>query len=168
MSLLLLSPSLSIGSLKSYVPSTSIVKLKMAPLTFGAIRTVGTVKLQKIFSGDLTSWHPVDDRWLAASASVTNAIYYLCFHRCVSVHMGSTPPPSHNTSTGPMSFPRGYPKMGYPPKARSGSSTPLARSGWGIPLCRSGWGTPQPGQYGVAPARDGVLPARDGVSPPQG
>ena len=38
----------------------------------------------------------------------------LCFHRHLSVNMegvGFTPPPSHNISTGIMSFPRGYPHL---------------------------------------------------------
>ena len=87
--------------------------------------------------------------------------------------MGGTPSPSHNTSTGLMSFlggtpvpDRGYPsaRLGgtpswgipwpgqvsdrvYPkmgyPLARDG--VPPARSGWGTtPPARSGWGTPQP------------------------
>ena len=40
---------------------------------------------------------------VAASARSTTGRY--CFHRCVSVHnCGGTPSPSHNISTGPMSF----------------------------------------------------------------
>ena len=76
------------------------------------------------------------------------------------------PSPSHNTSTGPMSFlgeypsdwsqvktgremmgyphpgqdGEGYPIIGYPIPSRDGY--PLVRSRWGVPLTQ-GWGTPR-------------------------
>ena len=73
----------------------------------------------------------------------------LCFHRRQSVYRhrvggggGVTPSPSHNTSTGPMSFIGGTPVTG-------------SRSLLG--------GTPWPGQDGVPPP---TQPGQDGVPPP--
>ena len=59
-----------------------------------------------------------------------------CIHRCLSVHMGGTPSPSHNTSTGPMSFPGGTPVPGEGVPQYQDELPPL----------------PQPGQSG----QDGV------------
>ena len=59
--------------------------------------------------------------------------------------MGSTQPPSHNISTGPMSLPWGYPRQVRTRRhpARLGWGTPPARTGMGyVPLARWGWGTP--------------------------
>ena len=84
------------------------------------------------------------------------------------------PIPSHNTSTGSMSFPGGTPvtgprslPRGYPvqdgryPSPREG--VPQSCAGGtqdGVPLVRPGWGTP-PGQDGVPPQ-----PGQDGIPPP--
>ena len=98
----------------------------------------------------------------------------LCFHRCLSVqvlgagvsHLHPIVFPSHNASTGPMSFLGGYPSDWSLP---GGGVTPVPdpRQG-GTPS----WGTPWPGMgyppahYGVPPWPGmGYPPARDGVPP---
>ena len=76
-----------------------------------------------------------------------------CFHRYLSVHTRGgggrvSPSPSHNTSTGPMSFPGGYP-TDWSSQVPSGGAYPSPRSLLGYPV-----------------PRDGVPPStRDGVSP---
>ena len=102
--------------------------------------------------------------------------------------------PSHNTSTGPMSF-LGNPSdwSWVPSGGRGGTPVPdrgvtpvpsgeIPQSqtvpGWvppwpdqdGVPLARTGWGTPQPGHDGVAPwqGQDGVPPGQDWGTPPPG
>ena len=109
----------------------------------------------------------------------------LRFYRYLSLHTmgggGFTPSPSHNTSTGPMSFPGGYPQsqMGVP-QSQTGREVPhdgvlsLPRSGgvppWpgqdGLLLARLEWGTPQPGmRCSPQPGQDGVTapPPRPGI-----
>ena len=79
-----------------------------------------------------------------------------CFHRCLSVYTWGrvTPSPSHNTSTGPMSFLGGTPVTG--PRFLPGR----------YPSPR--WGVPQslvPGPFlGGTPVPDGV--PQDGYTPP--
>ena len=57
-----------------------------------------------------------------------------CFHRCVSVHTGGNPYPSHNTPTGPMSSPTnlGQDWMGSHP-GLDGVPPVWDRIGWGTP-----------------------------------
>ena len=66
---------------------------------------------------------------------------------------GGTPSPSHNTSTGPMSFPGDTPVTG--PRSLPGGTpgwVPPSQVRMGYPpLARSGCGTPQPGKDGVPP-----------------
>ena len=102
--------------------------------------------------------------------------------------IGSTTSPSHNTSTGPMSFlvgtpvtspsslPRGYPSQvqmggGYPSQIQTGEPPIL---GWGTPWPgqdggTQGWGTPCP-EMGYPPppsqVRTGCTPGQS-IPPPQ-
>ena len=84
----------------------------------------------------------------------------------VCSHPGSTLSPSHNTSTGPMSFLRGTPCLSHNTSTSPMSfprGTLVPHRGWypsprwtgtpgeGIPLARSGWGTPSSQGWGVPP-----------------
>ena len=79
------------------------------------------------FMGDISS---------IITALVRSTTGRYCFHRCLSVHTrrGSTPSPSHNTSTGPMSFPGGggTPVTGpRPPPPRPEMRSPPPKAGMG-------------------------------------
>ena len=85
--------------------------------------------------------------------------------------------PSHNTFTGPMSFPWGTPVTcpgsllrGYPIPRRGGGATPVP--GGGIPKpgqdgvphpARIGWGTPGQVRMGYPPGQDRVPPPPPGI-----
>ena len=94
---------------------------------------------------------------------------------CLSVHRGDTPFPSNNTSTGPMSFPRGYPsprQKSYPSPRWGYPVVPPSQDRDGISLSQDRDGVPPSQDKDVVPSsqdRDGVPPSqdRDGVSPSQ-
>ena len=87
--------------------------------------------------------------FLSNTACVRSLTGRYCFHRCLSVHTRrGTPSPSHNTSTGPMSFLWGTPVIGPRSLPRGYPSDWSRVPSWGVPSPRWGYprtGYPQPG-----------------------
>ena len=104
------------------------------------------------------NWRKSKSEFFTARVHSTTGRY--CFHRCLSVHMGRTPSPSHNTSTGPMSCSGGTPVTD--PRSLPGG-TPVPDMGTPPPpsQVRMGYSPalppPPPPPYRTA---KGVLPKR--------
>ena len=96
-----------------------------------------------------------------------------CFHRCVSVHMGGggvTASPSHNTSTGHMTFPGGGGKSILSPSHNT-STGPMSflEGGYPISIPEYFHWSQVPSQGVSHPGLDGVYPVRTGWRyPPTG